>query len=235
MNLENSKIKAPFTVPEGYFSGLEERLLSGVKISALSELRTPAVPEGYFDALEEQLLSTVRLAPLNVTPATPEDYFDTLEEQILRRVKIDGLKRPVIEEGYFESLEDRIMAGVRLQGLQQPSVPAGYFDTLEKDILDKTTGARKGKFTLFRNIRVIRSAAAAAVIGLVAYGLSWNNPAPKDELAGISSDAMIAYLSEQPLMEEDLNFVLDENDIFLTSEVSDKEIASYLLENGINI
>jgi len=235
MNLENSKIKAPFTVPEGYFPGLEERLLSGVKISVLSELRRPAVPEGYFDTLEEQLLSTTRLAPLNGTPGTPEGYFDALEEQILSRVKIDGLKRPAVEKGYFEGLEDRIMAEARLQDLPQASVPAGYFDTLEKDILAKTTGARKEKFTLFRNSKVMRSAAAVAVIGLVAYGLSWNNPAPKDELAGISSDAMIAYLREQPLMEEDLNFVLDGNEVFLTSEVSDKEITSYLLENGINI
>lgn len=233
MDLENSKIKAPFTVPEGYFSGLEDRLLSGIRIPELSKLRTPAVPEGYFDTLEDQLLSMARLPSLNVLPATPPDYFDILEDQVLSRVKIDGLKRPAVEEEYFSGLEDRIMAEVRLQGLPQSSVPAGYFDTLEKDILGKTTGAAKGKFTLFRNIKVVRSAAAAAVIGLVAYGLSLNNPAPKDELAGISSDAMIAYLSEQPLMEEDLNFVLDENEVFLTSEVSDKEIASYLLENGI--
>lgn len=232
MDLENSKIKAPFTVPEGYFSGLEDRLLSEIRISELSELRTPAVPEGYFENLEDQLLSLARISSLK--PATPEDYFDTLEKQILNRVKIDGLKRPAVKEGYFEGLEDRIMAEVRLEGLQQPSVPAGYFDTLEKDILDKTAESGKAKFTLFRNIKVFRSAAAAAVIGLAAY-LSLSGPTPKDELAGISSAAMIAYLSEQPLMEEDLNFVLDDNDIFLTSGVSDSEITSYLLENGINI
>ncbi len=227
------KIKAPFTVPEGYFSGLEDRLLSEIRISELSELRTPAVPEDYFETLENRLLSLARISSLKPTP--PEGYFDTLEDQVLSRVKIDGLKHPAVEEGYFEGLEDRIMAGVRLQGLKQPPVPAGYFDTLEKDILDKTTESGKGKFILFRNIRVFRSAAAAAVIGLLAYGFSLNGPAPKDELADISSAAMIAYLSEQPLMEEDLNFVLDDNDIFLTSGVSDNEIASYLLENGINI
>lgn len=233
MDLENSKIKAPFTVPEGYFPGLEDRLLSEVRISVLSELRTPAVPEGYFETLEDQLLSLARLSSLK--PATPEGYFDTLEDQVFSRIKIDGMKHPAVEEGYFEGLEDRIMAEVRLEGLKQPSVPAGYFDTLEKDILDKTARSGKGRFTLFRNVKVFRSAAAVAVIGLLAYGLSLNDPAPKDELAGISSAAMIAYLSEQPLMEEDLNFVLDDNDIFLTSGVSDSEITSYLLENGINI
>lgn len=234
MDLENSKIKAPFTVPEGYFSGLEDRLLSEVRISALSELRNPAVPEGYFAALEDHLLSTARMASLNLRPTPPEGYFDALENQVLSRVKIDGLKLPAVEEGYFEGLEERIMAEVRLEGLKQPSVPAGYFDTLEKDILDKTTGFGKGRFTLFRNLKVFRSAAAAAIIGLAAY-LSLSNPAPKDELADISSAAMIAYLAEQPLMEEDLNFVLDENDVFPASEVSDNEISAYLLENGINI
>lgn len=232
MDLENSKIKAPFTVPEGYFAGLEDRLLSEIRISELSKLHTPAVPEGYFDALERQLLSTARMSSLNLS--APQGYFEDLEDQILSRVKIDGLQRPAVEEGYFEGLEDRIMAEVRLEGLRQPSVPAGYFDTLEKEILDKTADSGKGKFTLFRNVKVFRSAAAAAVIGLAAY-FSLNNPAPKDELAGISSAAMIAYLAEQPLMEEDLNFVLDENDVFLTSEVSDNEITAYLLENGITI
>ncbi len=235
MNLDNSRIKAPFTVPEGYFSGLEERLLSEMKISALSELRTPPVPEGYFEALEDQLVSIARITPLNLQASAPEGYFDTLEDQVLRRVKIDGLKRPAVEEGYFEGLEDRIMAEVRLEGLQQPAVPAGYFEALEKDILNKTTGSRKQKFTLFRNnIRVFRNAAAALLIGFAAY-FSLSKPAAEDELASISSAAMIAYLAEQPLMEEDLNFVLDENDVFLTSEVSDNEIAAYLQENGINI
>jgi len=234
MNLENSKIKAPFTVPEGYFPGLEDRLLSEIKISALSKLRTPAVPESYFESLEEQLISTARLSSLNLRASAPEGYFDTLEDQILGRIKIDGLQQPAVEEGYFEALEDRIMAEVRLEGLKQPAVPAGYFDTLEKDILDKTTGTQKAKFTLFRNIKVLRSAAAALIIGLAAY-FSLQTPEPKDELADISSAAMIAYLAEQPLMEEDLNFVLDENEVFLTSEVSDNEITAYLMENGINI
>lgn len=232
MNLESNKIKAPFTVPEGYFPGMEERLLSEIKISGLSELRTPPVPEGYFEALEDQLISITRIPPLNLS--APEGYFDSLEDQILGRVKIDGLQHPAVEEGYFERLEEQIMAGVRLEGLKQPSVPAGYFDTLEKDILAKTTDEGKGRFTLFRNIKVLRGAAAAVVIGLAAY-FSLSAPQPADELADISSAAMIAYLAEQPLMEEDLNFVLDEDDVFLTSEVSDNEITAYLLENGINI
>lgn len=234
MNLDNTQIKAPFTVPEGYFSGLEEQLLSEMKISVLSELHAPAVPEGYFEALEDQLISVTRITSLNLRTSAPEGYFDALEEQILSRVKIDGLKRPAVKEGYFEGLEDLIMAEVRLEGLQQPPVPAGYFEALEKDILDKTTGSRKEKFTLFRNFRVFRNAAAAVLVGFAAY-FSLNRPEPKDELADISSAAMIAYLAEQPLMEEDLNFVLDENDVFLTSEVSDNEIAAYLQENGINI
>ncbi|WP_367915177.1 hypothetical protein [Leadbetterella sp. DM7] len=235
MDLENSKIKAPFTVPEAYFQELEDRLLSEVRISALSQLRQPPVPSNYFEDLEAHVLSTVSITPVqSFTPATPEDYFDTLESRILSRVKIDGLQQPAVEPGYFESLEDRIMAEVKLEGLKQPAVPAGYFDSLEKDILAGTV--EKNRFRLFRNVKVFRGAAAAAVVGLLAYGFSLNySPAPKDELANISSDAMIAYLSEQPLMEEDLNFVLDENDVFLTSEVSDKEITSYLMENGISI
>ncbi len=230
MNLESSKIKAPFTVPEGYFSGLEERLLSEVKISGLPEL---SVPEGYFEALEDRMIALARISSLQ--PATPLQYFDMLEEQVLSRVKIDGLAQPAVEKDYFAELETRILAEVHLEGLKQPAVPEGYFETLESTILNKTADAPKGKFILFRNIRVLRGAAAAAIIGLAAYWGLADTPQTKDELANISSAAMIAYLSEQPLMEEDLNFVLDEDDVFMASEISDSEISAYLLENGINI
>ena len=230
MNLENSTIKAPFTVPEGYFNELEERLLSEARVAALSPLPRPAVPDHYFESLENRLNALARISSLK--PEVPENYFQSLENQVLSRVNIEGLSRPSVEAGYFEELEAEVLMKVRMGTPAAPVVPDGYFTTLEKDILNKTVG--KPAFTLFRNIRVWRNAAAVVVIGLMAwFGLQ--SPAPKDELADISTAAMISYLSEQPLMEEDLNFLLTEDDLFLTTEISDNEIKAYLLENGINI
>ena len=232
MNLESSKIKAPFTVPEGYFDDLEKKLLSEARIAGLSKLNALPVPENYFEDLEVQVSALTRI-PTSALQVS-ENYFDTLENQLLVRIKLEGLGQPAVETDYFKGLEEEILLKTRRDSFVEPVVPSGYFDTLENTILEKTSGTTKPRFTLFRNIKVVRRAAAAILVGLAGY-LTINTDRPKDELAEVSSAAMIAYLADQPLMEEDLNFILNDEDVFLTSEVSDNEITAYLLENGINI
>lgn len=233
MNLENNKIKAPFTVPQAYFEGLEDRLLSEISISELSKLKVNRVPEGYFDTFEEQVISQIKLSSFKKEMPVSENYFDEMESQILSRIKIDGLSQPKVEEAYFSSLEGNILAEINLSKLKQPAVSEGYFDSLEDKILSKTVEEKKPTFTLFKNIKVWRGAAAAAIVGLAAY-MTVEMTTPKDDLATISSEAMIAYLAEQPLMDDDLSFVLDDGaDVLLTTDISEADISEYLDSNGI--
>jgi hypothetical protein len=240
MNLDNTHIKSPFTVPHDYFEVLEEQIMSEVKISEMSRLINSPVSENYFGDLENQILSTVKLENLGIQQeiTTPEGYFDEMESQILSKVKIDNLAQPAVNDTYFDNLEEVILASVKIDEmnhLKTSEVPLGYFDTLEKEILLKTSDKKETKFTVYKNIKVFRTAAAMTVFGLLGYGAFFLNQKPQNELADISSTAMIAYLDDQALMEEDLEFVLEGQDDYslLTSDISDYEISEYLKEYGI--
>lgn len=240
MNLDNTNIKPPFTVPQGYFERMEEQIMSEAKISEMSRLKNSHVSETYFDSLEEQILNSVALQNLNLKSkeSAPQGYFEDLENQILNRVKIEGLAQPQVSESYFDDLESTILATVKIdqiRSLETNHVPVGYFDTLEEEILSKTSEKKESRFTLFKNAKVFRTAAAITLFGFLGYAGSLLTAEPKNELADISSAAMLAYLDEHTLMEEDLEFILEGQDDYtlLTSDISDSEISAYLTENGI--
>lgn len=237
MNLENYHRKSPFLVPENYFSELEGRILSEVKLSKLKNL---PVIEGYFERLEDEILTKVKIEQLNNVSElpVPTDYFKDLENNIIVQVKLEGLNQPSVNEEYFEELELSVLSTIKLESLKQleSPVPVGYFENLERDLLSKTV-ERKSRFTLFRNVKILRGAAAVALFGLIGYGISYTETQSKpanDKLADISTEAMVAYLGDQQLMEEDLSLVLNnDNNEFILTDFSDKEISAYLSENGI--
>jgi hypothetical protein len=220
--MENRSIKSPFKAPDNYFEELEGRILSEVRISGLPAALP--VPEGYFSDLENEIMAQVQMDQLNL--AAPPSYFEEMEEQILAQVKLSKIPELSTPEKYFSDLESKLLAQVQLEGIKELPTPKGYFDQLENEVLNKI---QKPKFGIFRN--VFRYAAASVVLILTAYGV-WNSR-PHDEWADISSAEMVAYLSEQPLMAEDLTFVLDGNENLLTTEISDSEISDYLMDNGI--
>lgn len=228
-------------MPQGYFERMEEQIMSEVKISEMSRLKNSSVSETYFDSLEEQILSSLTLQKLNLKSdySAPQGYFEDMEEQILSRVKIEGLRQTQVNQVYFDELESSILATVKIDQmghLKENEVPEGYFSALENEILSRTVEKKEARFTLFKNIKVFRTAAAAiALFGCLGYGASLLNAEPQDELADISSTAMIAYLDDQALMEEDLAFILEGQDDYtlLTSDISDSDISAYLTENGI--
>jgi hypothetical protein len=95
-----------FTVPEEYFSDLDQRILRAIFIHQDGKNNLQKVPEGYFDALPAKILSKVRaeknetvtqeikaLSPAlfylkeENTFAVPENYFDDLSERILDKIK----------------------------------------------------------------------------------------------------------------------------------------------------
>lgn len=75
----------------------------------------------------------------------PEGYFDSLNEQVLSKIKVEELKKSILETGftipsnYFEELSGNIQARVNVEealdkGTAAFTVPEGYFDELTGNI-----------------------------------------------------------------------------------------------------
>lgn len=122
----------PFTVPEGYFDDLGERIVSRVN---LEELKNSGYFGGFF--------------------SVPENYFDELEGNIQSRINIENAVNIedagfIIPEGYFDNLEQQIKSRIFIEEtLGEPaasfSVPEDYFNKLNKNILDKTINVKSNK------------------------------------------------------------------------------------------
>jgi hypothetical protein len=173
-------------------------------------------------------------------PEVSEAYFDEMEDLIFSKIKIEklkDLKENKTPEGFFEDLESQILAKVQIENFAKKaklSTPAGYFDKLEESILSKTVETEKPKFTVVRNKWVyFRNAAAALLIGTFSV-LVYNQNQPKDAFAEISSQEMIAYLSEENLSETELETLVEENtSVNENIELTEQEIEKYLKENDI--
>lgn len=94
-----------FTVPEGYFIDLDEKIAAAVFLQVDKKENFPKVPEGYFDLLSNKILSRIKEEEedadseiKSLSPAlhylkeeelytVPEGYFDNLSDRILNKVK----------------------------------------------------------------------------------------------------------------------------------------------------
>jgi hypothetical protein len=56
MDIENNKIKHPFKIPEDYFTGLEDAILSQTKLDSIQKIAFK-VDADYFDNLEKNILN----------------------------------------------------------------------------------------------------------------------------------------------------------------------------------
>ncbi|RTL57098.1 MAG: hypothetical protein EKK37_13685 [Sphingobacteriales bacterium] len=134
----------PYTVPAGYFEGLDEHLLTMVKIKE----QTPALPG---------------IATKN-PPQIPEGYFGSLAGSILSKIKAAG-NQSVTDE--LRNLSPMLYA---IDKVNVYRVPAGYFETLSDDLVNKVSAKEEAKvisLTQHKSIRWMRYAAAAVVIGMV--------------------------------------------------------------------
>ena len=149
----------PFTVPEGYFDSLRDRIASYKNLTELNKNDSNGgftVPENYFDALAGDIQSRIAVEEaLNNTEAgfvVPEGYFDNLQQQINSRI--------LVEEALGGSTE-------------YFTVPDGYFNQLNKDILNKTVN-RKGVVRKLFASTAVKYATAACFALIIGGGILLN-------------------------------------------------------------
>ena len=130
-----------FSVPEGYFDGLAERILAHVK-----EQNAPAADE--LQALSPLLAGLSKKLPYSV----PKGYFDETADRF-----------PFL----LNEEESPVLAAV---GKAMPFVvPQGYFETIPQQVLAKLVRP-KAKVVPFFSRPWARVAVAAAIIGIVFFG-----------------------------------------------------------------
>jgi len=124
MSLKQVNSSNPFTVPDGYFNELADRIISRKNLEELKKDDISAgftVPENYFDELSANIQSRITIESLSDKEdagfTVPEGYFDNLHSQIQSRI--------FVEEALGETDEAF-------------TVPEGYFNELSGRILDKT-------------------------------------------------------------------------------------------------
>lgn len=99
-----------FSVPEGYFIGLDEKIATTVFLQQDKKTEFQKIPEGYFDSLSSRILSKIKEEEesaeeeiKSISPAlhylkeenvfsVPEGYFDNLSSRILRKIKGEETK-----------------------------------------------------------------------------------------------------------------------------------------------
>lgn len=94
-----------FALPDGYFSDLEQRILTTIFIHQDEKINTQKVPEGYFDSLTDKIFAKLKAEKeenaleeiRSISPALfylkeektfhiPENYFDHLSESIFNKI-----------------------------------------------------------------------------------------------------------------------------------------------------
>jgi hypothetical protein len=121
----------PFTVPEGYFNSLDERILSNIRLDELKKSMPEMglkVPENYFEELTNNIQSRINIEEAadkeGISFTVPEGYFDQLTEQIQSRVFVEEALNEqqdvfTVPEGYFEKLSENILNKTAAEEKQQ--------------------------------------------------------------------------------------------------------------------
>lgn len=263
--------EAPYTVPAGYFDGLAAEILLKINarhdedaaLSHISKAPIYEVPAGYFEGLANTVLNRVRASAAD----SPADELAFLSPVLSRLDRKSPFKAP---EGYFNDLSDNVVSGVQaiefvneelenlsplmasLRKARTFETPPGYFEQLPEAILAKVRKQPAKVISVSFRKRVIRYAAAAVVVGVVAIGSyigfrPGHNPAKPDEaetvvkkdLDKVPDQDIESFLTTNTVALADAGTIvtndsLNENDAKdLLANVSDDELQSYLEEHGV--
>jgi len=182
----------PFSVPDGYFNGLSEHIMSAIKIDELKSkmpLDGFVVPENYFEELNNNIQSRVNIEQIlsteNTSFTVPENYFDELRNNIQSRVNIESVLNTedagfTVPENYFEELNTQITSRIFVEealtgSAETLAVPENYFNELNSKILNKTVNQpaikRKGAVVRFLSSTAFKYATAACLTVMVGTGV----------------------------------------------------------------
>jgi len=213
----------PFTVPAGYFDGLDERIMSAVKMDELKSnmpLTGFTVPDGYFEILSENIQARITVEEIieeqDAGFTVPAGYFENLSDNLQSRIAVEeameadgGFEVPA---GYFENLSSQIQSRVfveeALSADEAFSVPDGYFEQLNAKILNQTVTheAVKRKTTIIRLMRstAVKYATAACFVLIAGASiLFWPSATSVEahdasflhkELSNVSMDELQGYI-----------------------------------------
>jgi len=162
VSIKHVNANNPFTVPDGYFDELSDRIAASIKLDELKSkkpLTGFTVPENYFEELNNNIQSRVNIEKVLNNETTgftvPENYFEELNTQITSRI--------FIEEA--------------LTGLPETlTVPGNYFNELNSKILNKTVNQpsarhNKGAVVRFLSSTAFKYATAACITVMVGAGV----------------------------------------------------------------
>lgn len=185
-------------------------------VAQINRKTTYTVPVGYFDTLHTVIMariaaggneenSLLQVAGKEMPQVIPQGYFETLSDHILSKIKAQQVQT-VTEE--LNELSP-VLAGLNKTNLYE--VPAGYFENLADNMIQQTTIETKVVSMFSRKIW-LRYAAAAVVLGMIAFGINFMLQQPKavgpiveistikteeqfnQELVKLSDEEIISYL-----------------------------------------
>ena len=192
----------PYSVPEGYFDGLAEAILTRIKSSNLSV-------KDELESLSPLLSGISKTMPYSV----PENYFNTVTEDI-----------PVLIH------DDEASALLNYIDRANPfEVPAGYFENFPARMLEKVSGKAStgAKVIPMMRRKWSRLAVAASIIVLAVSGIFYFN---KPSKASKDPIAQIKKASNEDLYEF-LNTTDANLSNTATAHLSNTEDAKHLLKD----
>jgi hypothetical protein len=263
----------PYQVPAGYFDTLADtintRIVNGASLPETGKENPYQAPEGYFDSLAANIMNRIKATEAG----SPREELSFLSPVLNNLDKKFPFSNPV---EYFEELPENVVAGIKavdfvneelenlsplmngLKGKQVYEVPANYFDIVPGIVLDRIKQQNALVVVVDFRKRMFRYAAAAVVIGIMAWG-AWmysgkpaeikpivkNSPvltpdSVSSELVKTLSDSDLVSLADNPVFSatETTDIALDEwttgDTNELLGDLSDEVLEQYLDQQAEN-
>jgi hypothetical protein len=255
-------VQIPYSVPAGYFDSLPETILN--KIKSLSAGEQSLFPDQ--SSLPQQLSLPEQSSLAEQSPLPEQSSVDELAGLSSVLSGIDKKTPYTVPDNYFNELPGNIVSGsqaveaaneelenlsplmLSLKAVNVFTVPGGYFEELPGIILSKVSKAPVTNMKVVNGNfgrRIIKYAAAAAVIGLMittGFFIVNRNSAKKEivsvkgleeKTAQTSDEDILNYLATQPvpvidsLINSDREIKADAI-LDMLANVSDEELQQYL-------
>jgi len=205
-----------------------------------------SVPDGYFTDLQERTLTQCGLADtFKNTWEIPNDYFEQLTEKISVKVQEQKLKDMITEsgfstpDGYFENAQLRLLLRQKLmdQGANSGfTVPEGYFEEQYNRITDRVYDKQDTRIKKIGSRKWVGYAAAACIafaIGVfgVTKMITEHNTPPSNHLVSVSDQEIFNYL-ELYGSDQDITYISEQLNEFdepiIDAGISEEDIEAYL-------